>query len=130
MNDTEYGLYRALYFYKKTRDGSSYQEVFDALKACIEEDCNGWLAARIEKIDNREMVKPGVVTGDDDKPYYIMCPAEDDMGQMDEQGLDKIHVNLRAVVAYVEAEKNIAGICLNPWDGGCFISREELLAIK
>ena len=35
MNDTEYKLYRALYFYKKTRDGNSYQEVMEALNLCL-----------------------------------------------------------------------------------------------
>lgn len=126
MNDTEYKLYRALYFYKKTRDGNSYQEVMEALNLCLQEDCSGWLAARVETRGGSEMAVPGVMTDTDGKSYYILCPAEDDMSQMEEEGLSKLHVNLRAVCASAVRESSIDGICLNPWDGGCLVTSEEI----
>lgn len=126
MNDTEFKLYRALYFYQKTRDAKSYDDVVDALNLCIEEDCNGWLAASITGDEGHEMVRPGIITGDDGEAYYIMCPNEEDMSQMEDEGLSKLHVSLRGVMASISREKNIAGICLNPWDGGCFILRDRI----
>lgn len=126
MNDTEYKLYRALYFYKKTRDGESYNEVVDALKLCLQEDCNGWLAAKVTGKDGDEVAMPGVMGDSEGKSYYILCPNEEDMGQMEEEGLSKLHVNLRAVCDSVIRESSIGGICLNPWDGGCYISADEI----
>lgn len=126
MNDTEFKLYRALYFYQKTRDGKSYDDVVNALNLCIAEDCNGWLAASVSGEEGHEMVRPGIISDDDGNAYYIMCPNEEDMSQMEDEGLTKLHVRLRGVIASISNETKIAGICLNPWDGGCFVPRGKI----
>ena len=126
MDDVIFMIRRALSGYIQTPSDKNYTDVIQALDIGLKSKINLWVPGSVKvSPDGEEMLSPGMIAGDDDLYYYIVCLEEYDIGERSE-GVQRIQVNFNALMETVGANTKLGGICLNPWDGGCFITREHI----
>ena len=138
MEDLILMLDEAVDKYNENPSDAAYVGVVQTLLICMKYNVSLWSVGKASVgEDGAELMTPGMVAGDDNCYYFILCMNEADLGVYvggdadgaGENGMTTTRLSLNALATQIAGNGELGGICLSPQDGGCFVPREQIIRL-